>query len=218
MIGEESIKDKDEAYIDGALRGDCWVIDPIDGTVPFAFGFDTWGISIGYMVNGRIVDGAIYLPASRLLIISDGDAVYCGFGTHADKIDMAPLERRAVYSQRGIVSISQDLACRGTVSIPNPVQSVGSCVYSAGYYLYGSYANVITNVKLWDIAGSIALMEKAGHTVLLTDGSEVRGATTLSSFLVAPQDNPHRRWAMTGHIFIGLTRVDCQGLIDITTI
>lgn len=39
-----------------------WVIDPIDGTTNFILGLPIWGISIGYIANGRSVAGAISLP------------------------------------------------------------------------------------------------------------------------------------------------------------
>lgn len=39
-----------------------WAIDPIDGTTNFILGLPIWGISIGYIENGRSVAGAISLP------------------------------------------------------------------------------------------------------------------------------------------------------------
>lgn len=39
-----------------------WAIDPIDGTTNFIMGLPIWGISIGYIQNGRSDAGAIALP------------------------------------------------------------------------------------------------------------------------------------------------------------
>lgn len=218
IIGEESIKEQSEEYIESALRGECWIIDPIDGTVPFAFGFDTWGVSIGYMVGGVITDGVIYLPASGLLIISDGDRVYCGVGTTEETINLEPLERRPSFDAHGIISISQDIACLGVVRTSHSVHSIGSCVYSVARYLRGAYRGVVTNVKLWDIAAGIPLLQKAGHTMLLQNGEAVRGDTTYASFLTTAQPNQHRRWAIRSHMFIAPQSTDCQALINATTI
>lgn len=36
LIGEETCNSHDEDYIQKALEGNTWVVDPIDGTSPFA--------------------------------------------------------------------------------------------------------------------------------------------------------------------------------------
>lgn len=219
VIGEETVRTKSEEYISSALTGECWVIDPVDGTAPFASGFDTWGVSVGYMVNGVILEGVVYLPSSGLLCISDrGTVWYAMVGERpAEEVTVTPLQRRTPRYTQGIISISQDLACRGCLKAPQMVQSVGSCVYSTAQYLYGRYAGIITNVKLWDIAAGVALLRHAGHTILMGNAEEVRQDTTHSSFLLSPQSNPNRRWGMHQHIFIAPSVADCQRLIDATT-
>ena len=62
FIGEETVLSCGADYIANALANRCWVVDPIDGTAPFAHGFSTWGVSIGYMQKGRLTDGAVVLP------------------------------------------------------------------------------------------------------------------------------------------------------------
>lgn len=52
MIGEETVEQRDERYIDEAMRGIAWVVDPIDGTAPYAHRMPHWGVSIGYMEGG----------------------------------------------------------------------------------------------------------------------------------------------------------------------
>ena len=61
FIGEETIGEKGEDYVQNALRSEAFVVDPIDGTVPYSYGMPNWGISIGHMVNSRLTDGAVYL-------------------------------------------------------------------------------------------------------------------------------------------------------------
>ena len=63
LIGEETVDRRDEAYISAALAGECFVVDPIDGTAPYAAGVPLWGISLGYMRGGMLTEGAICLPA-----------------------------------------------------------------------------------------------------------------------------------------------------------
>lgn len=39
-----------------------WVVDPVDGSIPFVTGLDYWGISIGLLKNNKPVVGVIYFP------------------------------------------------------------------------------------------------------------------------------------------------------------
>ena len=41
----------------------CWVIDPIDGTIPYSVGLPTFGVSVGLLKKGRPYLGVISLPA-----------------------------------------------------------------------------------------------------------------------------------------------------------
>jgi myo-inositol-1(or 4)-monophosphatase len=78
IIGEETVDQRGEEYIERALREECYVIDPIDGTVPYVHGMPTWGVSIGYMVEGEVVDGAVWLPEFGEIVLSDGPNVIEG--------------------------------------------------------------------------------------------------------------------------------------------
>lgn len=63
-----------QAVIGEELGGDIgadttgWAVDPIDGTSNFVLGLPIWGISIGYVENGRSVLGAIALPDLQLTV------------------------------------------------------------------------------------------------------------------------------------------------------
>ena len=56
VIGEEG-----GGSLDQTTSG--WAIDPIDGTSNFLRGLPIWGISVGYLDQGRSVAGVISLPA-----------------------------------------------------------------------------------------------------------------------------------------------------------
>ena len=57
LIGEETVAQKGEEYLDAAMAGEAFVVDPIDGTLPYAHQMPNWGVSVGRMVRGEIVDG-----------------------------------------------------------------------------------------------------------------------------------------------------------------
>ena len=47
LIGEETVAEKGEDYLREALREEAYIVDPIDGTVPYVFQLPNWGISVG---------------------------------------------------------------------------------------------------------------------------------------------------------------------------
>lgn len=53
-----------------------WVLDPIDGTSPFANQMPLWGILISLFIDGAPTLAAVYLPKLRELIYTDGTACY----------------------------------------------------------------------------------------------------------------------------------------------
>ncbi len=60
IVGEE------DATVQGSSGFD-WVVDPIDGTMPFLVGQPNWTVSIGLAHRGEPVAGAIYAPVLREL-------------------------------------------------------------------------------------------------------------------------------------------------------
>jgi len=200
-----------------------WLIDPIDGTVPFTYGLDTWGISIGYMQGGALVEGCLYIPASATCIVSQGSEVYALTHDPASPPDagmLTPLQRAAGFAEHGVVSISQDLACHGTLDIPYSVQSIGSCVSSVVCYLLGKYRAMITNVKLWDIAGGIPLLEKSGSAIISSRGAAIKGDNLQSAFRITlpegKEQGQYSRWGIEGHIFVAESASNCHELIAAT--
>src|SRR4051794_35876535 len=62
FLGEEG-----QAPVSARAGSTLWVIDPIDGTTNFLQGRPDWCVSIGAIVSGEPVIGAIYHPASNEL-------------------------------------------------------------------------------------------------------------------------------------------------------
>jgi fructose-1,6-bisphosphatase/inositol monophosphatase family enzyme len=60
VVGEEAVH-ADDAVLDH-LSGQCWIIDPLDGTANFAEGKEPFGIIIALADAGRAVAGWIYDP------------------------------------------------------------------------------------------------------------------------------------------------------------
>ncbi len=67
MLGEEFGGDHHP------VRGDQWIIDPLDGTASFVLGLPTFGTLIGLLREGQPVVGVVHMPAL-------GETVYAAKG------------------------------------------------------------------------------------------------------------------------------------------
>jgi myo-inositol-1(or 4)-monophosphatase len=216
MIGEETNEERGEAYVHGALEGITWVVDPIDGTSPYAHGLPHWGVSIGLMRRRRLTDGGIFLPASGEMAVTDGDTVLFGrLGCDPDRWDTSRLEPLRFSPPespgRSIVSLPQDIVKRGTFTGEYTVHAVGSCVSSIIALLTGSFAGYVGNIKLWDVGAAVPLVQRFGFVMKLADGTPYDGSVDEESFILDPDSS--RRWRMRTHLFMARDEQTCDNLI-----
>ena len=167
LIGEETVAQKGNGYIRDALGGVTHVVDPIDGTSPFAHLLPTWGISIGRMQRSRLTDGAVYLPDMRLLVVSDGPRVVCGSRAEGSSRWSWRVLKRPALSRgpSGLVAITQEIAKRGRVRLPNPVQALGAAVVPLVGLLLGRFHAYAGSLRLWDVAGCLPLLARLGFAL-----------------------------------------------------
>ena len=166
MIGEETIATHSEEYIQTALNADCcWVLDPIDGTAPYSIHLPFWGISLGLLQRGRLVEGAVYLPIEDTLLITAADKLYCrnlqndsDFRIFQPKISPLGLS--------GHIGMGQYITHYWRYTGSNQVFSWSSCVGSFYWLLAGKLSAYCGNFKLWDIAGLLPIMRQAGFPVM----------------------------------------------------
>lgn len=189
FLGEESEPQEGESGI-------TWVVDPIDGTVNYAYGIPAYAVSIA-AVRGRPVPGewdalagAVFAPATgelftaarghgawldgrRLAVTDDtpaGALLATGFGydptTHDG--DLATV--------RAVMPIARDLRRAGAASLDLAYVAAGRL---DGYFERG--------LKPWDFAAGELLVREAGGVVSRIDDDSVR------PMLVAAGTQVHER-------------------------
>lgn len=205
LIGEETIHQYDDAYFSEALRRNCWVVDPIDGTAPYANRLPTWGVSIGYMEDGKLTQGALFLPRTGDFLITDGDQVLYERAHRDPKSwsfdNLSPLEPiRQPYTPSGMISLPQEVRRSARFDGRNPFQANGSAVYSVVKLVLGGYLGYIARIKLWDLGASIPILRRLGYTLLLADGTEMTEAVTEATWHLDPVSS--RRWKSKDILFI----------------
>ncbi len=206
IIGEETIDERGVGYVERAMRGVAWVVDPIDGTAPYAHHIPTWGISIGRMEAGRLTDGAIYLPVTDELFITDGSEVMYGpINGESARIDAAPTRvPKAERTSSGMIALTQGVAKGNGIDVANPVQALGCAVLPLTYLLLDRYIGYIGKVKLWDVAGVLPMLHREGFVAVFPDGTPVGLAVDETVYRLSTDDKG--RWKLRNALVCAATR------------
>lgn len=207
MIGEETVGVKGEAYISAALEADrCYIVDPIDGTAPYASQVPLWGISIGFMSHGTLLEGAMAFPYYDEAFISCHGVVFRATGLWSGNApEVEPFKaKRARIDQMPPVGISQASTRHGEFELKNQLFAWSSCVGSFRALLHGCMLGYIHASKLWDVAGGFPILRDLGFVILYRDGTGFDWRVTRSgAYEIAPGD---RRWRHNRHCVVAPDR------------
>ncbi len=150
----------------GAIQ---WYVDPIDGTANFARGLAFWCVSIGAVIDGEVVAGAIYDPVADLMFAADLKGSY---------LNGTPLRSRSVEQETRATLItgypvSRDFRLDGReVALTNLGELVetfstlrrpGSAALSIAHVAAGwADAAAGFGVNAWDVAAATLILKNAG--------------------------------------------------------
>lgn len=206
VIGEETVDTKSQSYIDEAFKKIAWIVDPIDGTAPYAHHIPMWGVSIARMENGVITDGGIYLPVIGEIFISDGSKIlYSSKADATTMSDLSPIETSKTPPEPSkMIAVTQSVVKHGSFTLDNPAQALACAVVPLTYILLGRYMGYMGTLKLWDIAGCLALLDRAGFYCVMQNGLEVGCKVTNDVFRLEPDDP--RRWFIRDRLYCGSTK------------
>lgn len=161
VLGEE-----DGHSGEGAI---AWYVDPIDGTANFAHGMGFWCVSIGAIVEGRILAGAIYDPVAGNLFHADLDGAW--LNGESLRSQAVPEESQALLItgypvSRDFRRCGRDaaLASQGDlIEAFSTLRRPGSAALSLCHVAAG-WADAATGfgVNAWDVTAAILILEQAG--------------------------------------------------------
>ncbi|HZR33862.1 MAG TPA: inositol monophosphatase family protein [Nevskia sp.] len=171
VLGEEGGRSE----VAGSDSDVLWIIDPLDGTTNFLHGLPHFAVSIGIQVKGKLEHGVIYAPCTQDL--------YC-----ASRGGGATLNNRRIRVS-GATDLSSALIGTGVpiraanldaylpmlrkvVENTAGVRRAGSAALDLAYVAAGRLdAFWEINLKPWDVAAGLVLVQEAGGIV-----SEIYGA------------------------------------------
>ncbi len=149
----------------GAPDAPLWAIDPIDGTANYARGLPLWCVSVGVIIGGRAVAGAIFNPMTGELHAgsSETPATLNGKTIHVSAIDDPQRARANLgFSYRRPVAPHAETV-RRLLEAGCEYSRFGSGALGMAYVADGRFeAYFEPHINVWDVAAGIAIVEAAG--------------------------------------------------------
>jgi myo-inositol-1(or 4)-monophosphatase len=154
-----------------------WVIDPIDGTVNFAHGIPLCCVSIGLLLNGRVLMGAVYNPMMNELFFAEKGK---GATLNGNPIKVsAKSDFKTAFLVTGFpykwpenslehpVKVFERMVLEGL-----PIRRLGSAAIDLCWVACGRFDGFWEyNLSAWDVAAGYLIVLEAGGTITDFDGN-----------------------------------------------
>jgi myo-inositol-1(or 4)-monophosphatase len=180
VLGEEyGLTSGEDDYI--------WVIDPIDGTIPFLAGMPSWCVSIAVLKGEKVVVGIIYAPVIDELYAA-GEGLGATLNGRPLVLDNSlTIKNRTIgfganhhASPEGVADFIRRLLEEGGNFMRN-----GSGALTLAYVAAGKLAGYYEPyMHAWDCLGGYCLVAEAGGWHLpfpVADGALMKGATVVAA-------------------------------------
>ncbi len=153
-----------------------WVIDPLDGTIPFSLGLENFGISVGLLRDKVPILGVINLPALKSLYWAEkkkgaylnGEKIKVSISKELSKsivgFDLAYAETRKQEINKLIFPIA-DKVRFATI--------MGCTVVRVCYVAGGVYEAYLHSAHPWDFVAGAVIIEEAGGKVTNYQGKPI---------------------------------------------
>ncbi|MEV4314664.1 inositol monophosphatase family protein [Actinocrispum sp. NPDC049592] len=176
----EAVLGEEEGADGSGGDGVCWVVDPIDGTVNYLYGFPWYSVSVAVQLDGATVAGAVVEPSSgRQWSAALGQgATLDGVPLRASTTDRTELALLATgFGYRAERRTRQAEFVARLLGRVRDVRRTGSaaldlCMVAAGWV--DGY--VEHGLNRWDWAAGSLIAAEAGAVVSLPDSGELGGA------------------------------------------
>jgi myo-inositol-1(or 4)-monophosphatase len=156
IISEETLAGADK------IAGECWVLDPLDGTVGFAAGIRFFAISLALLKDGDPIMGWIYDPVHDELFQARKGG---GFFLNGKKAGLAPDPRLlpAVLSSGLIDQAARNGWSGELFDTAGKFRILGSQALHLAYVASGRVRMALNwNCRIWDDAAGSLFVQEAG--------------------------------------------------------
>ena len=138
----------------------CFIIDPIDGTVNFANGLPLWGIQVACKKEGKMIASVIYLPVFNELYYADENNSYL----NGKKIEV---KKSNIENSIYIVDIDDSEKVLNKIKKTNENYRFFNCSCVSFSYLACGKVNglIFKKAKVWDYEPGLLLCKNAGTVI-----------------------------------------------------
>ncbi|OYX65157.1 MAG: inositol monophosphatase [Sphingomonadales bacterium 32-64-17] len=173
IVGEEAAH-ADPQVLEG-LKGDCWIIDPIDGTRNFAAGKPPFGIMLAMASGGEAHTGWIYdCISGRLCVAHRGKGAFVN-GERVEAISTGEAQPVAAISLLFMDDARRD-AMKAHIAPHYRLVDIPYC--AAEQYprlaLGTNDVSIFERTLAWDHAAGVLWLNEAGGKAARPDGSAYR--------------------------------------------
>ncbi|MGZ3172647.1 MAG: inositol monophosphatase family protein [Croceibacterium sp.] len=157
------------------LTGDCWIVDPLDGTNNFARGEPPFGILLAMASNGEAHTGWLYEPLSDRFCVA-----HCGKGAfiNGERVFARPSGAEPPIAAISLVFLEQSRreAIRQHIAPHYTLVDIPRC--AAEQYprlvLGVNDVSIFERTHAWDHAAGVLFVNEAGGKAARPDGSPYR--------------------------------------------
>lgn len=145
----------------------CWVIDPIDGTTNFTWGFPAWGVLIALLYKGQPVLGVADFPMTdEHFYAARGEGAWLnGHLIHTAWVDDAKRENLDILKTKLFACCTRTLQY-GRPDIPMKIRIAGTTGYDLALVAKGACVGSLDlRSHVWDIAALWPLVGEAGGRI-----------------------------------------------------
>ncbi len=175
VLGEEMTEVEQASIL---ATGNCWVLDPLDGTSNFSHGIPVYSVSLALMQQGEVVAGMVYDPNREECFHALKGAGAFLNQQPLNRRDDEPCQLKHAMSMIDTKRLPTKLAV--AIATENPYHSQRSfgsvaidwCWLAAGRiqtYLHGKQ-------RLWDFAAGALVAQEAGCLTVTMQDAPILGA------------------------------------------
>lgn len=173
----EHILGEEEGGSTAVHEGLTWVLDPIDGTVNFVYGIESYAVSVGVQRGGVSLAGAVVnVPTGALYSAALGHGAHLRRGetttalraNTVDELSMSLVGTGFSYAPDERIRQAEILA--KMLPVVRDVRRIGSCALDLCMVAEGALdAYFEDGVHVWDWAAAALIAAEAGAKLLLPD-------------------------------------------------
>ena len=184
IVGEEGASTPDAS-------GRRWIVDPLDGTTNFVYGFDAFCVSVGVEDDGGPLAGCVHDPVRQ-----ETFTALRGGGAHLNGVGITPTSTDALgraligtgFSYRADQREWQATVVSHLLPRVRDIRRVGSAALDLCWVAVGRLdAHVERGLASWDHAAGALIAQEAGAEVRRPEASEKWGLVMAATQSIAPE-------------------------------